>query len=252
MIQLDRVTKTFEGRRRVTALDAVSLTISAGEMAAIVGPSGSGKSTLLNLVGGLDRASSGEVRIDGHALAGLSDDALTRLRRDTTGFIFQFFNLLPSLTALENVALPLHLRGWPRAKVAERARELLALVQLGDRLTHRPDELSGGERQRVAIARALSVYPPILLADEPTGNLDTRTGEEILALIRDLSVRFGSTIVIVTHDMNVAQSCERTITMRDGRIVDDVRRATSTSQGAGAEEGPVSARTVPGTAIVTP
>jgi putative ABC transport system ATP-binding protein len=252
MIQLDRVTKTFEGRRRVTALDAVSLTISAGEMAAIVGPSGSGKSTLLNLVGGLDRASSGEVRIDGHALAGLSDDALTRLRRETTGFIFQFFNLLPSLTALENVALPLHLRGWPRAKVAERARELLALVQLGDRVTHRPDELSGGERQRVAIARALSVYPPILLADEPTGNLDTRTGEEILALIRDLSVRFGSTIVIVTHDMNVAQSCERTITMRDGRIVDDVRRARSTSQGAGAEEDQVSARTLPGTAIVTP
>jgi putative ABC transport system ATP-binding protein len=238
MIQLDQVTKTFAGKRRVTALDAVSLTVRRGEMAAVIGPSGSGKSTLLNLVGGLDRASSGDVRIDGHALAGLSDDELTRLRRDKIGFIFQFFNLLPTLTALENVALPLHLRGWPRGKVAARARELLALVELGDRLTHRPDELSGGERQRVAIARALSMHPPILLADEPTGNLDTRTGEGILALLRDLHVRFGSTIVIVTHDMNVAQSCDRTISMRDGRMVDDARRTPVTLVRAGADEGP--------------
>jgi putative ABC transport system ATP-binding protein len=238
MIQLDRVTKTFAGRRRVTALDAVSLTVGRGEMVAVIGPSGSGKSTLLNLVGGLDRASSGDVRIEGQALAGLSDDELTRLRRDTIGFIFQFFNLLPTLTALENVALPLHLRGWRRGKAAARARELLALVELGDRLTHRPDELSGGERQRVAIARALSMHPPILLADEPTGNLDTRTGEEILALFQDLRGRFGSTIVIVTHDMNVAQSCERMISMRDGRIVDDARRTLSTPPAAGAGGGP--------------
>ena len=224
MIDLDAVTKQFAGKRDVIALDAVSLAIPRGEMVSIIGPSGSGKSTLLNLVGGLDRPTSGQVSIDGERLGGLSDDALTKVRRDKIGFIFQFFNLLPTLSCLENVGLPLHLRGWPRKKVDERARELLTLVQLDHRLTHLPDELSGGERQRVAIARALSVYPPILLADEPTGNLDTRTGEEILALIRDVHSRLGSTVVIVTHDMNVAQSCQRTIALRDGRIVEDVRR----------------------------
>jgi putative ABC transport system ATP-binding protein len=224
MIELDHVTKQFAGQRAVTALDDVSLRIPKGEVVSIIGPSGSGKSTLLNLVGGLDRPTAGVVRIDGEALAGLSDDGLTRVRRDKIGFIFQFFNLLPTLTALENVGLPLHLRGWPRAKVHERATDLLNLVQLGQRLHHKPEELSGGERQRVAIARALSIYPPILLADEPTGNLDTHTGAEILRLIRDLHVRLQTTIVIVTHDMNVAESCDRTIALRDGRIVEDVRR----------------------------
>jgi len=224
MIQLDRATKRFEGKRSVTALDDVTLTIPRGEMVSIIGQSGSGKSTLLNLVGGLDRATTGDVLIDGESLAGLHDDKLTQVRRDKIGFIFQFFNLLPTLTCLENVGLPLHLRGWPRRKVDERARELLSLVQLGDRLTHLPEELSGGQRQRVAIARALSVYPPILLADEPTGNLDSRTGEDILTLIRDLHARLGATVVMVTHDAHVAQTCQRTITLRDGRIVEDVRR----------------------------
>ena len=224
MIDLDQVSKQFEGKRQVTALDAVSLSIPRGQMVSVIGPSGSGKSTLLNLVGGLDRPSSGTVRIDGAALGGMSDDELTKVRRDKIGFIFQFFNLLPTLSCLENVGLPLHLRGWPRGKVEERARELLDLVQLGPRLQHLPDELSGGERQRVAIARALSVYPPILLADEPTGNLDTHSGDEILALIRDLHARLGSTVVIVTHDMKVAESCARTIALRDGRVVEDVRR----------------------------
>src|SRR4051794_36572055 len=224
MIELAAVTKQFAGKRDVIALDHVSLSIPRGEMVSIIGPSGSGKSTLLNLVGGLDRPTSGQVSIDGERLSDLSDDALTRVRRDKIGFIFQFFNLLPTLSCLENVGLPLHLRGWPRKKVDERARELLTLVQLDHRLTHLPDELSGGERQRVAIARALSVYPPILLADEPTGNLDTRTGEEILTLIRDVHSRLGSTVVIVTHDMTVAGSCERTIALRDGRLVQDVRR----------------------------
>jgi putative ABC transport system ATP-binding protein len=224
MIELDQVTKQFAGKRDVIALDGVSLSIPAGQMVSIVGPSGSGKSTLLNLVGGLDRPTSGEVRIDGQALSGLSDDGLTRVRRDKIGFIFQFFNLLPTLSSVENVGLPLHLRGWPRAKVQARAAELLTLVQLGHRLTHLPEELSGGERQRVAIARALSIYPPILLADEPTGNLDTHTGEDILALIRDLHARLGATVIIVTHDMHVARSCERTVALRDGRIVEDVRR----------------------------
>jgi len=224
MIDLDRVTKQFAGKRQVTALQDVSLTIPRGEMVSIIGPSGSGKSTLLNLLGGLDRLTSGEVRIDAEALGGLSDDGMTRVRRDKIGFIFQFFNLLPTLSCIENVGLPLHLRGWPRAKVDARARELLGLVQLAHRLTHLPEELSGGERQRVAIARALSIYPPILLADEPTGNLDSRTGEEILALIRDLHVRLGATVVIVTHDMKVAESCSRTIMLRDGRIEQDIRR----------------------------
>jgi putative ABC transport system ATP-binding protein len=224
MIALDRVSKQFAGERPVVALDAVSLSIPRGEVVSIIGPSGSGKSTLLNLVGGLDRPTAGIVRVDGEALAGLSDDDLTRVRRDKIGFIFQFFNLLPTLTALENVGLPLHLRGWVRSKVDERATELLTLVQLGHRLRHRPEELSGGERQRVAIARALSIYPPILLADEPTGNLDTQTGADILRLIRDLHARLSTTIVIVTHDMKVSESCDRTITLRDGRVVEDIRR----------------------------
>jgi putative ABC transport system ATP-binding protein len=224
VIALEHVSKRFEGKRQVIALDGVSLAVERGEMVSVIGPSGSGKSTLLNLVGGLDRPSAGEVRIDGEALADLSDDDLTRVRRDKIGFIFQFFNLLPTLSCLENVGLPLHLRGWPRRKVDERARELLTLVQLGHRLNHLPEELSGGERQRVAIARALSIYPPIILADEPTGNLDTHTGEEILALVRDLHGRLGSTVVIVTHDMKVAESCPRTIALRDGRIVQDLRR----------------------------
>src|SRR5215510_15114566 len=224
MIDLTRVSKVFDGKRKATALENIDLHIPKGEVVSIVGPSGSGKSTLLNLIGGLDRPTTGTIRIENENLGELSDDELTRVRRDKIGFIFQFFNLLPTLNCLENVALPLHLRKWPRKKIEHRAQELLELVQLGQRLEHLPDELSGGERQRVAIARALSVYPPILLADEPTGNLDTRTGQEILALIRDLHARLQSTVVIVTHDMSVAESCERTIALRDGRIVEDIRR----------------------------
>src|SRR3954453_15108223 len=215
MIALDAVTKQFAGKRDVTALDAVTLNIPRGEMVSIIGPSGSGKSTLLNLVGGLDRPTSGQVSVDGEPLRDLSDDALTRVRREKIGFTFQFFNLLPTLTCLENVGLPLHLRGWPRKKVAERSKDLLTMVKLGHRLNHQPEELSGGERQRVAIARALSINPPILLADEPTGNLDSRTGEEILSLIRELHRRLGTTVVIVTHDMKVAESCGRTVALRD-------------------------------------
>jgi putative ABC transport system ATP-binding protein len=224
MVTLEHVSKRFEGKRQVTALDDVSLVVERGEMVSIIGPSGSGKSTLLNLMGGLDRATSGDVRVDGASLARLSDNDLTRVRRDKIGFVFQFFNLLPTLTCLENVGLPLHLRGWARQKVDARARELLTLVQLGHRMQHLPEELSGGERQRVAIARALSIYPPIILADEPTGNLDTHTGVEILGLIRDLHVTLNTTIIIVTHDMKVAESCPRTIALRDGKIVEDVRR----------------------------
>ncbi len=221
LIELAGVSKVFDGKRQVAALQAIDLRIERGEMVAIMGPSGSGKSTLLNLIGGLDRPSAGEIRIEGRAFNGLPDDELTRVRRDKIGFIFQFFNLLPSLNCLENVALPLHLRGWAKGKAEARARELLALVGLGRRLEHLPEELSGGERQRVAIARALSVYPPILLADEPTGNLDTQTGAEILNLIREVHQRLGATVLVVTHDLNVAGSCSRTISLRDGRIVAD-------------------------------
>ena len=221
MIELAQVSKVFQGKRRVTALEAVDLSIAQGEMVSIVGPSGSGKSTLLNLIGGLDTATSGQIEIDGQRLSGLSDDELTRLRRDKIGFIFQFFNLLPTLSCFENVAIPLHLRGWPKQKIEERVGELLRLVGLDARMDHLPDELSGGERQRCAIARALSVYPPVLLADEPTGNLDTHTGAEILALVRDLHERLGSTVLIVTHDAKVAESCSRVITLCDGRVVED-------------------------------
>ncbi len=205
----------------MTALEGVDLSITRGEMVAIVGPSGSGKSTLLNLIGGLDTPTSGQIEIDGSRLSGLPDDDLTRMRRDKIGFIFQFFNLLPTLTCFENVSIPLHLRGWPKRKIDDRAKELLNLVGLGSRLDHLPEELSGGERQRCAIARALSVYPPVLLADEPTGNLDTHTGADILALIRDLHDRLGSTVLIVTHDTHVAESCPRVIALCDGRIVED-------------------------------
>ena len=224
MIRLVQVSKSFDGKRRVTALQDLNLQVARGEMVSIVGPSGSGKSTLLNLIGGLDRPTSGDIHIDGQALSGLPDDDLTRVRRDKIGFVFQFFNLLPTLSSLENVALPLHLQGWPRRKAQDRSRELLDLVQLGPRIEHLPEELSGGERQRVAIARALALDPPILLADEPTGNLDTSSGREILRLVHDLHQRLGATILVVTHESAVALSCPRTISLCDGRIVGDERR----------------------------
>jgi putative ABC transport system ATP-binding protein len=224
LIELHGVSRRFEGKRQVVALESVDLSIGRGEMVAVMGPSGSGKSTLLNVIGGLDRPSSGRIVIDGQDAASLDDDGLTRLRREKIGFVFQFFNLLPSLNSAENVALPLHLRGWPRRKAEARARELLGLVQLTPRAEHLPEELSGGERQRVAIARALALEPPILLADEPTGNLDTQTGAEILALVRRLHSERGQTVLIVTHDAAVAESCGRTITLRDARVIRDERR----------------------------
>ena len=223
MICFDNVCKEFDGVRKVTALDGINLHINRGEMVSIVGPSGSGKSTLLNLIGTLSSPTSGSIEIAGQRIDSLGDAALTRLRRDKIGFIFQFFNLLFSLNCLENVGLPLHLRGYPARKAKERSRELLDLVGLGHRLRHLPDELSGGERQRVAIARALAYNPPILLADEPTGNLDSITGEGILALICDLHERFGSTVVLVTHDDDVARNAPRRITLRDACIVEDER-----------------------------
>jgi len=224
MITLTHVSKVFEGKRTVKALEDVGLHVARGELVAIVGPSGSGKSTLLNLIGGLDRATNGTIELESENLSTLPDDDLTRVRRDKIGFIFQFFNLLPTLNCFENVALPLHLRHWTRGQIEKRVRELLAMVHLEHRMDHLPDELSGGERQMVAIARALSVYPPILLADEPTGNLDSTTGGEILTLVHELHQRLNSTILIVTHDAGVAAQCQRILKLRDGHIVEDRRR----------------------------
>ena len=212
------------GSEEIHALRGVSLQIERGEYVAIMGPSGSGKSTLMNLIGCLDTPSKGSYLLNGKQVSQMNDNELARIRNEEIGFVFQTFNLLPRATALRNVELPLVYAGVQAKDRELRARAALDKVELGARVNHRPNELSGGQRQRVAIARALAVYPPILLADEPTGNLDSRTGAEILKLIGDLHSRLGSTVVIVTHDMHVAESCERTIALRDGHIVEDVRR----------------------------
>lgn len=219
MIDLKAVSKMYGRENQVYALREVSLRIEAGERVAIMGPSGSGKSSLLNIICGLDEATSGRVVIDGVDLNTLNDDRRTRLRREKIGMIFQTFNLLPTLTALENVALPLRLQGQSASKAEQRARILLDRVGLGTRAKHRPDEMSGGERQRVAIARALVYHPPILLGDEPTGSLDTASGEAILSLLNELRTEFNSTLVMVTHNPETTQICDRVITLRDGRVV---------------------------------
>ena len=206
------------GNAFVDALRGVDLSIERGEFVALVGPSGSGKSTVLNLIGGLDRPTGGEVWIDGVELGTTDERTLTRHRREHVGFVFQTFNLLPRLTAKENVALPLMFSGVPRRERLDRARALLESVGLGERLTHRPGQLSGGEQQRVAIARALVGHPALLLADEPTGNLDTTTGAEIMALLKELNQESELTLLVVTHDPEVASFADRIVTLRDGRV----------------------------------
>lgn len=207
-----------QGKSEVTALAGVSLDIHQGEFAVIMGPSGSGKSTLLHLFGGLDRPTRGEVMIDGRIISQMSDSEVTLLRRRQIGFVFQFFNLLPTLTALENVMLPLILDGQPTAQTRSQAKELLERVALENRRDHLPEELSGGEIQRVAIARALAFHPPILLADEPTGNLDSITGQGILQLVRRINQEGGCTVVMVTHNREAAAYGDRMILLRDGVI----------------------------------
>jgi putative ABC transport system ATP-binding protein len=224
MITLRNVSRVFDGKRKATALDSVNLHVEKGDLVAIVGPSGSGKSTLLNLIGGLDRPSSGTISIDGEDLSTLSDDGLTRVRRDKIGFIFQFFNLLPTLSAFDNVALPMRLQRRPAAEARETAEKFLDLVGLGKRAEHLPDELSGGECQRVAIARALVMAPRVLLADEPTGNLDTKTGSEILELLDRINREVGSTLVMVTHDAEAAAACHRILSLKDGMLISDRSR----------------------------
>jgi putative ABC transport system ATP-binding protein len=223
MIQLSNVSKGYGAASTVMALNNVSLQVGRAERVAVTGPSGSGKSTLLNLVCGLDEPTSGSVKVDGVDLSGLPDDTRTRLRREKIGMIFQTFNLLPTLTAIENVALPLRLQGLAKKEAEERAVSMLRRVGLKDRVKHRPDELSGGERQRVAIARAIIFNPPLLLGDEPTGNLDSATGGEILGLLDELLQEYKSTLLMVTHNAEAASYCNRIVRLHDGRIVEDMR-----------------------------
>ncbi len=211
-----------EGATAVRALDGVTLTIARGEMVAIMGPSGSGKSTLLHLLGALETPSGGSISLAGRRYEGLDDKQLTLVRRDTIGFVFQFFNLLPALSAEENVILPALIAGRRDPVTRARASELLARVGLGARTTHLPSELSGGEQQRVSIARALLLEPELVLADEPTGNLDSHSSAEILALLSELNRSDGHTIVMVTHDPKVASTAGRVLFMRDGRLAGEV------------------------------
>lgn len=227
MIDIRGIEKAFgAGPASVRAVDRLDLKVAAGEFLTLTGPSGSGKSTVLNLLAGLDTPTAGEIFIDGQRLSTMSDDELTIFRRRKLGIIFQFFNLLPTLTAAENVALPLRADRRPRAEIAERVARALDLVGMGHRARHRPGELSGGEMQRVAIARALVIEPLVLLADEPTGNLDSKMGQDILELIKGMSERTGVTVVLVTHDLRAAAYGDRMITLRDGRIIDEVTAPT--------------------------
>ncbi len=226
LLELKKLTRRLRsGDRELTVLDSVDLRIEAGEFIAVLGPSGSGKSTLLALMAGLDRPSDGEVRLDGEAIQDLSEDRLALLRRRKIGFVFQSFQLLGNLTARENVLLPLELAGEPDA--LERANALLAQVGLGERGHHYPTQLSGGEQQRVALARAFACRPPLLLADEPTGNLDSATGTQVLDVLTALHRDGGTTLVLVTHDPAVAARADRSIHLRDGALVRDERRSTT-------------------------
>ena len=222
-IQARDVTRQLRlGSHIVHALRGVNLEIHPKEMVGIIGPSGSGKSTLLGIIGGLDSPTDGKIAIDGVDITRMSEDQLTDIRNRKIGFIFQFFNLIPTLTALENVALPIEFAQDRRHKPNQRAKDLLDLLGLGGRFHHRPNQLSGGQQQRVAIARALANDPPILLADEPTGNLDSRSGDHVMQALHDIRDQNGTTVVVVTHDQALAEQMDRVMTLVDGRIIDGV------------------------------
>ncbi len=224
MIELRHVSRFFQvGGETVHALDDVDLTIESGEYVALMGPSGSGKSTMLNILGLLDRPTAGTYLLDGMDTTHLDANAQARVRGEKVGFIFQTFHLVPRLTALENVELPMVLASRPSAARRARAAELLTGVGLADRVNHRPDQLSGGQRQRVAIARAMVMKPALLLADEPTGNLDSASGKEVLKVLEKLNVG-GLTLIVVTHDPLISARARRRINMRDGKVLEDVRR----------------------------
>jgi putative ABC transport system ATP-binding protein len=221
MIELSNVTKTYRmGEVDITVLSNVSLSVRSGELIAIMGPSGSGKSTLMNIIGCLDRPTNGTYRFEDREIKAMTDDELASIRNVKIGFVFQTFNLLPRFSALKNVEVPLVYSGVPARLRKERAIPLLQQVGLSDRMYHRPTELSGGQQQRVSIARALVNHPPLLLADEPTGNLDSRSGSEILNILTGLNEQ-GVTIMIVTHDKDVAARCKRIINLKDGQIIND-------------------------------
>jgi putative ABC transport system ATP-binding protein len=222
LIQSEGLTKIYgKGEAAVVALDHVNMSVNAGEVVAVMGPSGCGKSTLLHLLGGLDRPTEGRVMIDGTALSTLSDDALTRIRRRKIGFVFQFFNLIPILSSVENAALPLILDGKNSAQANQKATEWLQKVGLGARLSNRPDQLSAGQQQRVAIARALISDPVLVLADEPTGNLDSRASDEIAGLLRQVAKEWGRAVLMVTHDPRIAAYADRIIFLKDGKMVNE-------------------------------
>jgi len=226
MITLRGITKVYKnGSLEVQALHGIDLHIGKGEFVAIMGPSGSGKSTLMNIIGCLDVPTSGSYELDGVAVESLNERELARIRNRKIGFVFQSFNLLPRQTVLQNVMLPMMYAGVPREKRRERALELLRRVGLSERVKHRPNELSGGQKQRVAIARALTMNAPVLLADEPTGNLDTKSSREIMALFKEIHAD-GTTIVLVTHEPDIAEHAERIITFGDGRILSDRRKGS--------------------------
>ena len=223
VIRANHVTRNLKlGTHIVHALRGVDLTIYANEMVGIIGPSGSGKSTLLGIIGGLDSPTEGRIEIDGIDITRMSEGQLTDIRNQKIGFVFQFFNLIPTLTALENVALPIEFAQVRRHRPFTRARELLDMLGLGGRFHHRPSELSGGQQQRVAIARALANNPPILLADEPTGNLDTQSGETVLQALKTIRDENGTTVIMVTHDQSLASQMDRVLTLVDGRIVNGI------------------------------
>jgi putative ABC transport system ATP-binding protein len=220
VVETKNLTRIFgSGAAQVVALDAVSLHVASGEFVAVMGPSGCGKSTLLHLIGGLDRPTEGAVMIEGQDLSDLDDDALTDLRRKRIGFIFQFFNLIPTLNALDNTALPLVLGGTSASKAQERAAEWLGRLNVAERGSHRPEELSGGERQRIAIARALVTEPSLILADEPTGNLDSQAAADFTSLLRETVDRWDRSILLVTHDDRISSYADRVLQMKDGQIL---------------------------------
>jgi putative ABC transport system ATP-binding protein len=228
VLQADKLIKRLQvGEVVVDALSGVSLAVKRGEFLGIIGPSGSGKSTLLGLIGGLDTPTEGRVYIDNIDITNLSERELTRIRNEKIGFVFQSFNLIPTLTALENVALPVQFSRTKGTKPHDRARELLETFGLGDRIHHRPTQLSGGQQQRVAIARALANNPPLLLADEPTGNLDTQSSEVVMSAFHSVQKEMNTTIIIVTHDMDIASQVNRLVTLIDGRVASDDPRSTA-------------------------
>jgi putative ABC transport system ATP-binding protein len=222
LVTANKLSKVYgSGNLAVTALNQVSFEVGPGEFVAVMGPSGCGKSTLLHLMGGLDRPTGGTVSIDGASLSELNDNQLTELRRRKIGFIFQFFNLIPVLDAVENAALPVTLDGAPQAEARQKAIEWLDKIGLAGRHNHRPDQLSGGEQQRVAVARALTMNPSLLLADEPTGNLDTRASDEIAQLLRQVANEWGRAVVVVTHDPRIAAYADRIVFLKDGSVVEE-------------------------------